>query len=343
MKNLDKKTIFMPTNKMNSKAILCLMIILSSMLVCFSAEWKVTLKVVDDNGQLVADAKVGVGYYEHSQPASIDGLTDKNGIFKASHNTPAIIAELGFGAEKAGYYTTRAPGIVLRNYDQYSDLSKWNITQTIVLKKIFHPIPMYANKVDIAHEKKPAFDKPLGFDLAAGDWVAPYGKGKTTHMFFMWHVDHDTNDYESFGSRKEFGWETKMIISFPNPGDGIQEFDMPGLTEGSELRSPQIAPTNGYLPQLFKHSGWHPNRQYTKSPDTNSYDSYDHLHKNYLLRVSTVLDGQGNVKSAQYGKIYGDFEEVVWMFLNPETNSLDLEFDPTHNLGRGGSSGWPIY
>jgi hypothetical protein len=330
---------------MNSKAVLCLTLVLSSMLVGCSPKWKVTLKVVDDNGQPAVDAKVGVGYYEHSQPTSIDGLTDNNGIFTASHHTRAIIADLGFSAEKAGYYTTRAPGIELRNYGQYSDLSKWNITQTIVLKKIIHPIPMYGNQVDIAHQEKPAFDKQLGFDLAVGDWVAPYGKGKTTHMFFMWHVDRDTNDYESFGSRKKFGWETKMIISFPNPGDGIQEFDMPGKFgwEGSELRSPQIAPTNGYRPQLFKHEGWHPNRQYTKSPDTNSYDSYDQLHKNYLLRVSTILDEQGNVKSAQYGKIYGDFEEVVWMFLNPTTNSLDLEFDPKHNLGRGGNSGSPIY
>jgi hypothetical protein len=329
---------------MNSKAILCLTLLLSSMLVGCSPKWKVTLKVVDDNGQPVADAKVGVGYYEHSQPASIDGLTDNNGIFEASHHTRAIIAELGFSAEKAGYYKTSSPGVVLRNYDKYNDLSKWNITQTIVLKKIIHPIPMYAKKVDIAHEQPPAFDKPLGFDLAAGDWVAPYGQGKTTHMFFMWHVDQDTTDVSAIhGSRHRFGWESKMIISFPNPGDGIQEFDMPGLTEGSEMRSPQIAPTNGYLPKLFKHSGWHPVPEHAISSDTNSYDIYDNLHKNYLLRVSTILDEQGNVKSAQYGKIYGDFEEVVWMFLNPTTNSLELEFDPKQNLGRGGNSGWPIY
>ena len=290
------------------------------------------LKVVDDNGLPVADAKVGVGYYEHSQPASTNGLTDSNGIFKASHDTPAIIAELGFAAEKTGYYKTRAPGIVLRNYDKYNDLSKWNVTQTIVLKKIIHPIPMYANKVDIAHEKKPAFDTPLGFDLAAGDWVAPYGKGKTAHMFFMWHTDYDTKPSPT---NRYPGYDSKLTISFPNPDDGIQEFDMPGLTEGSELRSPQEAPTNGYKSELIKLMSWHPNR-----PGTNNYD---HLHKNYLVRVSTVLDEHGNIKSAQYGKIYGDFEEVVWMFLNPETNSLDLEFDPKHNLGRGGNSGWPIY
>ena len=115
---------------------------------------------------------------------------------------------------------------------------------------------MYANKVDIAHEKKPAFDKPLGFDLAAGDWVAPYGQGKTTHMFFMWHVDQDTTDVSAIhGSRHRFGWESKMIISFPNPSDGIQEFDMPGLTEGSEMRFTTNSATKWLFAEIIQAFG----------------------------------------------------------------------------------------
>jgi hypothetical protein len=49
--------------------------------------------------------KTGVGYYSKSQPASIDGLTDTNGVFIALHRAYSGI--LGFAVEKAGYYTTR--------------------------------------------------------------------------------------------------------------------------------------------------------------------------------------------------------------------------------------------
>ena len=100
-------------------------------------EWKVTLKVVDERGQQVAGAKASVGYYSHSVPASIDGLTDTNGVFTASHSAHSGI--LGFTAVKAGYYTTREPSYDLGfTYDPV----KWNPTQTIVLKIIGQPIPM---------------------------------------------------------------------------------------------------------------------------------------------------------------------------------------------------------
>jgi hypothetical protein len=55
------------------------------------------------------------------------------------------------------------------------------------------------------------------------------------------------------------------------------------------------------------------------------------------------LDDKGNVKSACYGKIYGDFEEVVLTYLNPQQNSRDLEFDMKNNLNSKGISGWAKY
>lgn len=208
----------------------------------------------------------------------------------------------------------------------------------IVLKKIIHPIPMYVNRVDIAHREKPAIDKPVGFDLTVGDFVAPYGKGTNAQMYFMWHAEYvDTNSAESEWKRSRSGWDGRMIISFPNPGDGIQEFDLPGRGNvGSELRSSQLAPADGYQSQLIKTNRWH----FGQLP--NFYD-YDHLHKNYYLRVNTVLDEQARVKSAQYGKIYGDFEEVLTTYLSPETNSRSLEYDMQHNLGLGGKNFYITY
>ena len=55
------------------------------------------------------------------------------------------------------------------------------------------------------------------------------------------------------------------------------------------------------------------------------------MNHNYYFRVRTVLDGNGNVKSALYGKIYGDFMQFNY-YLNPTPNDRNVEFDPKKNL-----------
>jgi HEAT repeats len=291
-------------------------------------EWTATVKVLDERRQPVPGAAVSIIYYVpaklNEDPAAswrkLVGLTGANGVFVGSHRDNTL--RLAFEVQKDGYYRTREGR-------DFIDETNRNFALTLVVKKMIHPVPMYANRVDFIHGKKLPLDQPVGFDLMTGDWVAPYGKGTNTHMFatWSWHVDKDD----------QRGYEEKLAISFPNAGDGIKEFDSPGPpgSGGSELRSPQEAPQVGYEPQLIKLRSSHPGRA-----GTNTYDS---VHKNYFLRVQTSLDDKGKVKSALYGKIYGDFDEAFWTFLNPETNSLSLELDPKRNLGRGGFHSWPLY
>jgi len=296
-------------------------------------EWAATLKVVDENGNPIEGADVRVTYYvparepggdAWSSTQKIEGLTGKDGGFTASHKDSSF--QLGFAVQKAGFYSAHSGYEFLVNTNR-------NPLVKLVLKRIIHPIPMYFNRVDIAHKKKPAFDKPIGFDLTVGDWVAPYGKGTNAHMYFTWHIDQDTNDVSAiYGKQSKFGWDSTMKISFPNPGDGIQEFDM---AEGgiSDLHSPQEAPADGYHPQLFKRDSWHP----PQHPGNSVVSTNDIYHgKDCFLRVSTVLDKDGHMVSAQYGKIYGSFDQAFSTYLNPETNSRSIEYDVKHNLGRGG-------
>ena len=56
--------------------------------------------------------------------------------------------------------------------------------------------------------------------------------------------------------------------------------------------------------------------------------------RNYFFRVRTLLDEHGNVKSALYGKIYGDFMQFAY-YLNPTPNDRNVEFDPKQNLLHG--------
>ena len=93
----------------------------------------------------------------------------------------------------------------------------------------------------------------------------------------------------------------------------------------SDLRSSQEAPADGYQSKWIQTD----NRKQGQPTETNR-----DLHHNYFLRVRTVLDHQGNVVNALYGKIYGDFMQFRY-YLNPTPNSRNIEFDPKQNLLHG--------
>jgi hypothetical protein len=258
---------------------------------------------VDETGLPVINANAVVDYQSIDQ---FSGLTDTNGIFVASHKDKSYT--LAFDVKKDGYYS------VWQRYEmgwayQYNE-AKWNPTIVIVLKRIIKPIPMYAKRIDA---EPPTNGKPVGYDLIVGDWVGPYGKGVTIDILF-------TREY----NRKSLqDYDYKLTVSFPKAGDGIQEFQVPYKNmEGSALRSPHEAPTNGYQSQIVRLNMSHPGQKLIFDYDENRV---------YLFRVRTAIDDRGNIVSAYYGKIYGDFMQFNYYF-NPTPNSRNIEFDPKQNL-----------
>jgi hypothetical protein len=178
-----------------------------------------------------------------------------------------------------------------------------------MLKKVGKPIPMYAKGINT---HVPALDKPVGFDLMAGDWVAPHGKGVDADILFTGHFDKRADGESDF----------TLTVNFPKAGDGIQEFSIDRSQGNSGLQSPHEAPTDGYQPQWVQTDNRKPGKPIETNRDSN---------RNYFFRVRTVLDSNGNVKSALYGKIYGDFMQFRY-YLNPTPNSRGVEFDPSKNL-----------
>ena len=263
------------------------------------------MKVVDEGGNPLSGVNADIGYFVHSQPADAKGLTDTNGIFEFSHATRSTIAEVGLQAEKAGYYTTMMRRELGPKYSPF----EWIFTQTLLLKKIGNPTAMYARWVN---ENPPALGKPIGYDLTLGDWVAPNRKGVTSDIFFQ------KDAYRNSGNDYEY----KVKVTFPKSGDGIQVYTVQPFEIGSAFRSPHLAPTDGYQSAIAKERSAHPG-QATKNDDDPK--------RIYLFRVRTILDDKGNIVSAQYGKIYGDFMQFRY-FLNPTPNDLNVEFDPRHNL-----------
>jgi hypothetical protein len=264
-------------------------------------QWTANVKVIDEGGNPIAGASVA---FQYSIPAEsnsggqtfgeVEGITDANGTCSASHTDSSH--GLSVAVEKSGYYSSQM------GYQFYFDDKRRNPTFTAILKAVGRPIPMYAKSVTSV--RFPVLNKAVGYDLMAGDWVAPYGKGINTDFLFSENHADAKSGYT-------------FTVSFPNNGDGIQEFDAPALLQDatmgqSDLRSLHEAPAGGYQSQYIQ----------TQGPDVN---------RNHYFRVRTVLDSNGDVKSALYGKIYGDFMQFCY-YLNPTPNDRNVEFDPKHNL-----------
>lgn len=271
-------------------------------------QWTATVKVVGEDGNPVVGADVAFSYHVPTPPNSdqqtygeVKGNTDTDGVFSASHMDSSL--DLGVVVGKIGYYTTHW------SQQFYFDDKNRHPYFTLMLKQIGKPIPMYAKLID---KNPPILNQPVGYDLMVGDWVAPYGNGIDTDITFTKVA------YRKSGSDYEY----KVTVDFTNAGDGIQAYTIPESEKGSGLQSPHEAPIDGYQTQLIKDRSAHPGEP-TKS-------NYDESAK-YFIRVRTVLDSDHNVKSALYGKIYGDFMQFTY-YLNPTPKDRNIEFDPKQNL-----------
>jgi len=245
--------------------------------------------------------------------AEFYGVTDANGVFSVSHTDSAT--SLGIDIKKEGYYRTRTVHelYVPEQLDDVTVKKSRHANLRLVLRKIGNPIAMYAKNLSVLSRLRlPEMGKPIGYDLMVGDWVGPYGKGVSTDIFFKEESYRKSSDQYS----------DVVTVNFPNPGDGIQVFELPEAQQGGEFRSPHKAPTTGYQSEYRREcsAGLGQAEKYEFDP-----------HRIYLFRVRTVLNHDGQVVSAHYGKIYGDFMQFRY-YLNPTPNDLNLEFDPSKNL-----------
>lgn len=196
----------------------------------------------------------------------------------------------------------------------------WNPVMTAVVRRVVNPIPMYAK---CAEAKIPILDQHIGYDLMAGDWLVPYGKGSTPDLLFKFHR-RVTNQAD---------YEQSIHLSFPRDSDGIQE-QRGDAWPGSDFRFSRYAPDKGY----GKDYG------YTRGldPQKGRYGDQDPANRVYFIRVRSKLDETGKLKEAYYGKIIGsielagvgtdNFRVSFTYYLNPTPNGRNMEFDPGRNL-----------
>lgn len=271
---------------------------------------KITLKIVDENGTPVQEAKVGAAFMIYTQGGwgskskHVQGYSDKQGLFEGS-----VIADniVDFSVSKDGYYVSF--GTYKFKEHSLGRWQPWNPTITVVMRKIEKPVPMYQRDTKEMHPvlEIPLSGKAVGFDLMEADWVSPYGKGKHADMFFK--LDR------KFVSRDDF--EGTLSITFPSKYDGIQLVKY-NRSSGSDYKLPRYAPEEGYQTKLIRTFSKKPGGPYNESAADDN---------NYFFRVRSE-EKDSKYYRAMFGKTHGDIQfdmrghktaSIIFKyFLNPD-------------------------
>jgi hypothetical protein len=182
--------------------------------------------------------------------------------------------------------------------------------QTVRLRRRVDPIAMRVKRVVFLVREFFA-GEPYGYDLVAGDFVAPVGKGSVKDL----ELSYDRED------GGDFRWSWSFNARFTNPGDGLIPvvFD----PRGSKFRSDHDAPADGYSGEWALSRS----RAGVGEPPTGRDDP----NQGYYFRIRTEVDASGAVTGGYYGKIYGEFPKVAY-YLNPSSGSRNVEWDVTKNL-----------
>jgi hypothetical protein len=241
------------------------------------------------------------------------GKPDETG--KVVLSGSSLTGEFTYGAfAESGYYHN---GRLTYRFEKKSlgRWEPWNPTIEIIYKPVLNPIPYIGGG---GRKKIPEREKALGFDLFLNDWVEPYGKGKSGDIIFT--LEEKVPFTEAWKPH-----DYRLKISFPNKGDGIQSCYAP--VNNGEMEMPRYAPKDGYKSNTELQYGCDGKKYFTGWED-----------QNYFFRVRTVLDKDGKVKSAFYGKITGNIKfwdnriMDISYGLNPNTLDVNMEFDRKKNL-----------
>jgi hypothetical protein len=314
----------------------------------------VAVKVVGKDGAPISEAEVKVA--SANAKIALDGTitpadesvgySDEDGLFAGTGYGPMGIS---IWVKKEGYYPHGYPPA--KTYRITDKTNEATLHETVVLRSIEKPIPLHAQQSEIwsaSQREIPLMDAWVGFDFEEGDWVKPHGDGKSSDVLFRYNgefvkfvdagwpmeklrevnrrkVERQGRVWNEEVFRKEAGlWKGTLEISFPSEKEGLVKVEESFMPH-SVLRMPHQAPEDGYAPT-------HVYQEADSEPHTFRDDV------GYFLRTRVVLDRQGNIESANYAKIYGDFQfspkgyVAFDYYFNPTPNDRNLEFDPKRNL-----------
>lgn len=278
--------------------------------------------------------------------------TDNDGRCRLSGKTNCGEACCWVPEPPQGYYSGGGWGYEYKEKNLFGVWQPDSLVATIRLQRVVNPIPLCVKKAKGEFRRKRqedyylliGEDNPsmyaktndvasvtnarLAYDFMRHDWLPPFGDGKISDLLF-------TFNEETVGWDKGVGYRgvslmrmyrMKMEVAFPGEGNGMAEILVDNLA-GIKIRN---APLKGYLSGSYRWKGWFGGGDGIKTDCDKD--------RCYAFRIRTEYDDKGNIKSALYGKIYGDFDMLdiegvrFLYYLNPTPNDHNLEWDMKHNL-----------
>jgi hypothetical protein len=300
---------------------------------------EVVLSMRDTEGRAIAQAEAEIYFLVTGRDLPVRAVTDARGQVRAEGRS---IFGFHLIAQKPGYYSA----------DWRIQSAVERLERTIILPEKRNPIPLFAREVGrwtSTEGNLPAENEWLGYDFEAADWVAPHGKGRTTDIRFRYRHEFQGYRFETPAQLEEeirinkeisardriewteqrfkllYGrWSGELEISFPGEKEGVIEV-VDQFLAYSQLKMPHEAPVEGYGPAP----------KYTLN---NFSPSGLRTNVGFFLRTRVKLDERGNIVSAHYAKVIGDFgfsavgRLLFTYYFNPTPNDRNLELDPARNL-----------
>lgn len=305
------------------------LILASNLASCGETEIQFKVSVTDENKEPIASAECIASMYRGKteggpglEPYNVQAVTNVEGIAILRGETEYFNNTVV--ARKDGYYESRVDRMWITGRSN-GRWEPWPVKVNLTMKEITNPKPMYAVRFD--GQKWLDFPNkqhgPFGFDLVAGDWVAPHGQGETSD-FIMEGIVDDINE-------KSFNPKGRMHLTFSNPLDGMYKKNDEG---GSVLVGPVTAPEAGY------ENRWEFENM-RKDEDSATGYTWDFRNEVYVFRVRTKTDEMGNIIESYYGKLDGRIiarisptapRVLMTYYLNGTPNDRGLEWDMKTNL-----------
>jgi hypothetical protein len=265
------------------------------------------LQVVDASGAPVVGAFVHGFFYQAQMEMKRDdgaytGTTDAEGRVTLS-GVENLYVKLK--VTKHGYHPS------FREVDVMPSVFNPEETQLVLLKEQRNPIPLHAKHTDFVREDL-SDGQIYGYDLLAGDFVAPYGKGGTSDLVLAFTRQRTDT----------FNYSWSLDVSFANDEDGLIPVNF-GLSD-STFVSDYEAPAEGYINQWTLHQS----RAGVFSATVGNLDKT----RSYYFRIRSSVDESGKIVG-HYGKMYGELPAVVY-YANPSSDDRNVEWDLQRNLLR---------
>lgn len=282
----------------------------------YGAKIRIVYVVEDDLGQPVPDAKVHIwlGLENHRDGGKVYyDYTDRDGRYVLDGKTTGLVR---YWFVKDGYYESGGE-LHLESQEDAQNAVKDGMWQPfgeckrITLKRVRNPIAKPFHLGDLA---VPANDQWLGLDLEKFMWCSPYGNGQNEDVLLRFtHSSYITNEKVT---------RVTMEMSFTNnpfAGAYVLKKD-----DWSDFESVYCANTNAdFCKVSFRFERM---RTKTKRFKMESFpgDSY------IVFRTRTKVDAEGKLKSAHYGKIYGEWQYARYfkhggILFNSNPNDPNLE------------------